>query len=107
MECCQANSQRTAFVRANPLSKMALAFILMCGVLFSIDIVSASVMLALQVLLLPLTGLRIGVMLKRLWFLPGAALIALFPHRNVPGERHRAIVRGSSTPASLSGLRIA
>ena len=68
--------RRTAFVRANPLSKMALAFILMCGVLFSIDIVSASVMLALQVLLLPLTGLRIGAMLKRLWFLPGAALIA-------------------------------
>lgn len=68
--------KRTAFVRANPLSKIALAFILMCGVLFSIDLVSASVMLCLQIILLPLTGLKIWAMLKRLWFLPGAALIA-------------------------------
>ena len=66
----------TALVRCNPLSKIAVALILMVGALLSIDLVSAGVVLAFSLLALPLTGLDLWAALKRLWFLPLGALLA-------------------------------
>lgn len=69
--------RHTAVSRANPVAKLAAVLVLMLGVLLSIDLVSAGVMLALLlVIALPLSGLDAGAMLRRLWFLPVAALLA-------------------------------
>ena len=66
----------TALVRCNPLTKIAVALILMVGVLLSIDLVSAGVVLGFCLLTLPATGLDLRAAAKRLWFLPVGALIA-------------------------------
>ncbi|MFF8895415.1 energy-coupling factor transporter transmembrane component T family protein [Brevibacterium casei] len=66
----------TALVRCNPLTKIAVALILMVGALLSIDIVSAGVVLGFSLLALPLSGLDLWAALKRLWFLPLGALLA-------------------------------
>ncbi|WCE41145.1 energy-coupling factor transporter transmembrane component T [Brevibacterium sp. BDJS002] len=66
----------TALVRCNPLTKIAVALILMVGTLLSIDMVSAGVVLGFCLLALPTTGLDLIAALKRLWFLPLGALLA-------------------------------
>ena len=66
----------TALGRCNPLTKIAVALILMVGALLSIDLVSAGVVLLAALLALPATGLDLGAAAKRLWFLPAAALLA-------------------------------
>src|SRR5699024_5234586 len=66
----------TAVVRCNPLTKIAMALILMVGALLSIDVVSAGVVLLFCLLGLPATGLDLTAALKRLWFLPAGALLA-------------------------------
>ncbi|UVI37095.1 energy-coupling factor transporter transmembrane component T family protein [Brevibacterium spongiae] len=68
--------RRTALVRCNPLTKIALALILMVGALLSIDLASAGVVLAFCLLALPVTGLDLAAAAKRLWFLPAGALVA-------------------------------
>ena len=66
----------TALGRCNPLTKIAVALILMVGALLSIDLVSAGVVLLAALLALPATGLDLVAAAKRLWFLPAAALLA-------------------------------
>ncbi len=66
----------TALARCNPLTKIAVALILMVGALLSIDPVSAGVVLLAAVLALPATGLDLVAAAKRLWFLPAGALLA-------------------------------
>lgn len=66
----------TALGRCNPLTKIAVALILMVGALLSIDLVSAGVVLLAAVLALPATGLDLAAAAKRLWFLPAGALLA-------------------------------
>ncbi|MGO1325729.1 MAG: energy-coupling factor transporter transmembrane component T family protein, partial [Brevibacterium aurantiacum] len=66
----------TALVTCNPLTKIAVALILMVGTLLSIDMVSAGVVLGFCLLALPTTGLDLIAALKRLWFLPLGALLA-------------------------------
>ena len=66
----------TAVVRCNPLTKIAMALLLMIGALLSIDVVSAGVVLLYCLLGLPATGLDLTAALKRLWFLPAGALLA-------------------------------
>ncbi|WP_344251363.1 energy-coupling factor transporter transmembrane component T [Brevibacterium sanguinis] len=68
--------RRTALVRCNPLTKIAVALILMVGALLSIDVVSAGIILGFSLLALPLTGLDLKAALTRLWFLPVGALLA-------------------------------
>lgn len=68
--------RRTALVRCNPLTKIAVALILMVGALLSIDVVSAGIILGFSLLALPLTGLDLKAALRRLWFLPVGALLA-------------------------------
>lgn len=68
--------RRTALVRCNPLTKIAVALILMVGALLSIDVVSTSVVLGFALLALPVTGLDLVAALRRLWFLPVGALLA-------------------------------
>ncbi|GAA1845239.1 energy-coupling factor transporter transmembrane component T [Brevibacterium marinum] len=68
--------RRTALVRCNPLTKIAVALILMVGALLSIDVVSAGVVLGFCLLALPATGLDLWAALRRLWFLPLGALLA-------------------------------
>ncbi|UZD63077.1 energy-coupling factor transporter transmembrane component T family protein [Brevibacterium sp. JSBI002] len=66
----------TALARCNPLTKIAVALILMVGALLSIDLVSAGVVLLAALLALPATGLDLVAAAKRLWFLPAGALLA-------------------------------
>lgn len=66
----------TALARCNPLTKIAVALILMVGALLSIDLVSAGVVLLAALLALPATGLDLAAAAKRLWFLPAGALLA-------------------------------
>jgi energy-coupling factor transport system permease protein len=66
----------TALVRCNPLTKIAVALVLMIGALLSIDLVSAGVVLAFTFLGLPASGLDLRAALRRLWFLPAGALLA-------------------------------
>ena len=66
----------TALGRCNPLTKIAVALILMVGALLSIDLVSAGVVLLAALLALPATGLDLVAAAKRLWFLPAGALLA-------------------------------
>jgi len=66
----------TWVTRSNPVAKIAAMFVLTCGVIFSIDLVSASVMLALLFAAMPLTGVRLAAVARRLWFIPLVALAA-------------------------------
>ena len=66
----------TTLGRCNPLTKIAVALILMVGALLSIDLVSAGVVLLAALLALPATGLDLVAAAKRLWFLPAGALLA-------------------------------
>ena len=50
----------------NPVAKLLLAVLLSVPLFASIDVVSALVAIGLQLLCLPLTGLRLGTVLKRL-----------------------------------------
>lgn len=67
--------------RVNPVTKLVLALLLSVPLFASIDITSALVAIALQLLCLPLTGLRLGTLLKRLMpvavFAPVAGLSML------------------------------
>lgn len=59
----------------NPVAKIVVMALLTFGVLLSIDVVSAAVMLVLQLLMLTAVRVRLR-LLSRLWFLPLAALAA-------------------------------
>ncbi|MCC3275149.1 energy-coupling factor transporter transmembrane protein EcfT [Arthrobacter sp. zg-Y20] len=61
--------------RANPLSKLTSAALLTLAVLVTVDWVSAAVVLALELLLLPLLHIRAGTLLRRISPLLVAALI--------------------------------
>ncbi|WAP53280.1 energy-coupling factor transporter transmembrane component T [Arthrobacter sp. ATA002] len=65
----------TLLERANPLSKLAAAAALTLAVLVSVDWVSSSLVLAGELLLLPLLRIPPLTLLKRIWPLIGAALI--------------------------------
>ncbi|RBP63133.1 energy-coupling factor transport system permease protein [Brevibacterium sanguinis] len=66
----------TAVARCNPLTKITVALVLMVAALLSIDLVSAGIVLAFSLVLLPASGLDPVQALKRLWFLPAGALLA-------------------------------
>src|SRR5699024_516509 len=66
----------TAVVRCNPLTKIAIALILMVWALLSIDVVSAGVVLLYCLLGLPAAGIDLTETLKRQWLLPARALLA-------------------------------
>ena len=66
----------TLLERANPLSKLAAAAALTLAVLVSVDWISSSIVLAGELLLLPLLRIRTLTLLKRIWPLIVAALVA-------------------------------
>ncbi|WP_375294969.1 energy-coupling factor transporter transmembrane component T family protein [Brevibacterium sp.] len=68
--------RRSAVGTCNPLTKIAVALILMVGALLSIDLVSAGIVLAFSLVLVFASGLDPAQALKRLWFLPAGALLA-------------------------------
>ncbi|WAL39082.1 energy-coupling factor transporter transmembrane component T [Brevibacterium sp. BRM-1] len=67
-------ARRTWVTRCNPVGKIIAMAVLTFGVVLSIDIVSASLMLALIALTAPLAGVRAAVLARRLWFIPLIAL---------------------------------
>lgn len=69
-------ARTTALLRCNPLTKLAVAIVLMIGTLPSIDLVSASIILAASLVLLGVSGLDLVATARRLWFLPAGALLA-------------------------------
>lgn len=69
-------ARTTSLVRCNPLTKIAVAIVLMIGTLPSIDLVSAAVVLAASLVLLAVSGLDLVAAATRLWFLPAGALLA-------------------------------
>lgn len=70
------NIRRTPLSLCNPVTKIGIILVLMFAVLLSIDVVSAGIVLALELAFLPLAGVRMKVLLSRLWILPVAALFA-------------------------------
>lgn len=69
-------SRSTWVVRCNPVAKVVALALLACGVVFSIDLVSASLMLLVALALIPASGVAALTVVKRLWFIPLFALIA-------------------------------
>lgn len=67
---------RALLTRANPLAKLAAAALLTAALALSVDWVSATVALLLELALLPLVGLAPGRLLRRGWPLLAAALTA-------------------------------
>lgn len=65
----------TLLERANPLSKLTAAAAVTLAVLVSVDWISSSIVLAGELLLLPLLRVRPLILLKRIWPLIIAALI--------------------------------
>ncbi|MFI5085499.1 MAG: energy-coupling factor transporter transmembrane component T family protein [Actinomycetales bacterium] len=64
--------------RANPLSKVAVGLLLTVCLLLSVDIASAAVALVLEVLALPLAGVRPGMLLRRGWPILAAAVVGAY-----------------------------
>lgn len=56
-----------ALARRNPVAKIGAAVIIMLGLLVSGDIVTPAVLLAIELAVLPLTGVRVLTMAKRTW----------------------------------------
>ncbi len=65
----------TLLERANPLSKLAAAAAVTLAVLISVDWISSTIILAGELLLLPLLRIRTLTLLKRIWPLIAAALV--------------------------------
>lgn len=59
--------------RFNPSAKLAVAFIVMVGLLITVDLVTASILLASELICLPLAGVRFRQLAARVWPLPIAA----------------------------------
>jgi energy-coupling factor transport system permease protein len=59
--------------RFNPSAKLASAFVVMVGLLVTADLVSASVLLSSELLVLPLAGISVRTLVARAWPLPLAA----------------------------------
>ncbi|WGW12060.1 energy-coupling factor transporter transmembrane component T [Saxibacter everestensis] len=68
--------RRTPISAANPVSKLIAAFIITIAIVLSVDIVSAGVALILELALLPISGLALGPLARRLWPIPIAAVVA-------------------------------
>lgn len=63
----------TRLARRNPLAKLGAAAVVAAGLLVSVDLVSASVVLAVELACLPLTGIGWRFLVRRAWPLPLAA----------------------------------
>lgn len=68
----------TRLARFNPAAKLAGAAIVMVGLLVTVDLVSASIVLGCELVALPLAGVNLRALLARAWPLPvGAAGVAV------------------------------
>ena len=63
----------TPLTRTNPLTKIVIMALITLGVVPSIDVVSASLMMVFIILLFPLTGFPVKRLFTHLWFIPVAA----------------------------------
>ena len=68
-------SPTAALVRANPLAKLLAALVLLVALFVSLDALTAVVILAGLALVMPFSGLSIGVLWSRTWLLAAAAAI--------------------------------
>lgn len=62
-----APDRDAALARRNPVAKLAAAFVVTAGLLVTLDPVTPAVLLGLEVLAFPLSGVRVGVLLRRAW----------------------------------------
>ena len=63
----------TPLTRTNPLTKIAIMLLITVGVVLSIDVVSASLMMVFVIAFFPLTGFPVKRLFTHLWFIPLAA----------------------------------
>ena len=67
-----------ALARFNPVAKIAAAGIVMVGLLLTLDPVTPALLLGLELLLVPATGVSVAVLARRTWpLLVGAAGVAV------------------------------
>jgi energy-coupling factor transport system permease protein len=67
-----------ALARFNPVAKIAAAGIVMVGLLLTLDPVTPALLLGLELLLVPATGVSLAVLARRTWpLLVGAAGVAV------------------------------
>lgn len=62
-----AADRDAALARVNPVAKLAAALVVTVGLLVTLDPVTPAVLLAVEVLAFPFTGVRLGVLLRRTW----------------------------------------
>lgn len=62
-----APDANAALARRNPVAKLGVAFIVTAGLLVSGDVVTPAVLLTLELLVLPLTGVRAATLVRRSW----------------------------------------
>lgn len=85
---------RAPLARANPVAKLGAALVLLIGLFASLDWLSAAIVLAALLCLLPASGLRPGALLGRAW-LVGLAAISI-------GVFNVLFAAGQSGPTILS-----
>jgi energy-coupling factor transport system permease protein len=73
MPVVQATLADSELGRFNPSAKLAVAVVVMLGLLVTVDLVSASILLGSEVLCIVLAGVRFRPLLARVWPLPIAA----------------------------------
>lgn len=62
-----APDRSAALARRNPVAKLGAAFLLTAGLLVTLDPVTPALLLAVELLAFPFSGVRVGVLLRRAW----------------------------------------
>lgn len=62
-----APDSHAAFARRNPVAKLGMAVIVTLGLLVSGDLVTPAVLLAIELAVLPFTGVRVATLVRRTW----------------------------------------
>jgi energy-coupling factor transport system permease protein len=97
--------------RAHPLAKLGAAFVITVALLATVDWVSASVALAFELAVLPLTGLGYTTLVRRGWPILAAAVMSGYSTALLAADSGRIVVAVGavtiSTGALATGLAIA
>jgi energy-coupling factor transport system permease protein len=94
--------------RRNPVAKIGMAVIVMAGLLVSGDLVTPAVVVAVELVLLPLTGLRLSTLARRSWpLLVGVAGVAVTNLLVVDGRDTAQLFRIGPIDLTQGGLEAA
>jgi energy-coupling factor transport system permease protein len=96
----------TPLSRRNPVAKLSLAAIVAAGMLVSLDPVTPGVMLAIEVLAFPLSGVRLATLLRRTWPL-GLGIVGLCVANVIAVDGGRVLLDLGPLEVTEDGVRSA